>query len=91
MPRVRLRLPWHKLLAWCKKHWPVWIIVAIWASFILTNLLPDNTWLMGYDNMLPELNFPLALERVRFPVWQSYRGLGVVNSVMDGAELTRLP
>ncbi len=84
-----------KKLFWFKQKlvdfWPQILIGLIWLLIAVTNILPQNDWLLGYDNLAPELNLPLAWQRSLHGVWQNYRGLGVTNSVMDGADLTRLP
>lgn len=71
--------------------WPILLLTIIWGAMITTNLLGEGEWLMGYDNLLPELNLPLWWERNYYSIWQDYRGLGAMNTVAEGTELTRLP
>ncbi len=79
------------LSQWWQQFWSEMIIIFLWLMILAGNLLTPSVWIMGYDNMMPELNLSLAWERSFFSIWQDYRGLGVVNSVMDAAEITRLP
>lgn len=71
--------------------WPILLLTVIWGAIITTNLLGEGEWLMGYDNLLPEFNLPLWWERNYYSIWQDYRGLGAMNTVAEGTELTRLP
>ena len=47
---------WRRLFS---LSWPILIITLIWGLMIAGNLLSEGEWLMGYDNLLPELNLPL--------------------------------
>lgn len=76
---------------WCRLHAGIVGLILLWVLLCSRNLLPKQTWLLGYDNLLPELNLPLWWERNFYSIWQDYRGLGVANSVAEGSELTRLP
>ncbi|MBQ6436414.1 hypothetical protein IJJ27_02525 [bacterium] len=88
---MNLQVAARQLLRFLRSHFALVILVCLWAIIIGTNFLSPRTWLLGYDHLSPELNFALSLDRIRYSVFQSYRGLGVVSSVMDGAELTRMP
>jgi len=52
----------------------------------LVNFKP-GTFLIGWDNTLPELNFFLNLKRNFFASWQEYRGLGLFDNMAHAANL----
>lgn len=59
------------------------ILILIWKNFT------PNTWLIGWDNLLPELNIWLNLKRSFFAVWQEYQGLGLVGGMGHATEIIR--
>jgi len=64
---------------------------VIWAVLFIiftTNYTP-GTWLIGWDNLIPELNFSINLKRAIFAVWQEYHGLGLVGGMGHATELVR--
>src|SRR3989344_5812707 len=65
-----------------------YITVLVIAEIILffTNYKPE-TFLVGWDNVYPELNFGENITRGLFSVWQQYRGLGVVDGMAHAALL----
>ncbi len=46
-----------------------------------------GTYLLGWDNIMPEFNFPLNFQRAIFSVWQEYRGLGLLDGMAHAANL----
>lgn len=50
------------------------IFMAIWAVNF-----PWGKSLLGWDNLLPELHFPINLERGIFSLWQENEGLGAIS------------
>lgn len=46
-----------------------------------------GTWLIGWDNLLPELNFSANFKRGLYSVWQEYRGLGLLDGMAHAASL----
>ncbi len=71
-----------------KKKWGAFILVFIWTVVFFQNINP-NSFLSGWDNLHPEFNFPLALTRSFFSVWQEYRGLGLVAGMGHAADMPR--
>jgi len=59
------------------------LIVLIWKNFT------PNTWLIGWDNLMPELDIWLNLKRSFLAVWQEYQGLGLVGGMGHATELIR--
>jgi hypothetical protein len=69
-------------------HWPVLILVLIWLWLVVVNFRGD-AWLSGWDNLHPEFNFSLNIERTLQAAWQEYRGLGHADGMAQAADLTR--
>ncbi len=55
--------------------------VLFWANYT------PGTYLIGWDNLMPELNFLANFQRSIFGVWQDYRGLGLVDGMSHIANL----
>lgn len=66
----------------------IYIVGLVLLEIILffTNYRP-HTYLIGWDNVLPEFNFGLNLQRSLFGVWQDYRGLGILDGMSQIANL----
>ena len=73
---------------WKKKDvlLPILAILAVEAVLFIANYTP-GTWLIGWDSTQPELNLSLALGRLLSPVWQEYRGLGVLDGMAHAANI----
>ncbi len=69
-----------------KKRDLIYISVIILVSIVLfiTNYNP-GTYLVGWDNVMPELNLRANLWRNLHSVWQGYRGLGVEDGMAHAA------
>ena len=67
---------------------PYLLLVSVFAVVLITNFSAD-TYLYGWDNLLPELNFSLNIKRSIFAVWQEYQGLGLLGGNGHAAELPR--
>ena len=74
----------HKLIK--NKLFLPFILAVISAVIYFTNTTP-NTFLIGWDNVMPELNPMLNIKRGLFSVWQEYRGLGVYDGMAHAANL----
>ncbi len=64
----------------------IFILALISLTLFFTNFKP-GTFLIGWDNVLPELNFKANLTRNIYAVWQQYRGLGVEDGMAHSANL----
>lgn len=71
-----------------KKILPASILLILFSFIMYANVSP-NTYLIGWDNLLPELNFALNIKRSIFAVWQEYQGLGLLGGNGHAAELPR--
>lgn len=61
---------------------------SLTALVLYTNMRPD-TWLIGWDNLLPELNFPLNVGRSLTAVWQEYQSTGLLGGMGHASALPR--
>jgi len=66
----------------------IYIVSLVLIEIILffTNYRP-HTFLIGWDNVMPEFNIWLNLQRSIFGVWQDYRALGVLDGMAQTANL----
>jgi len=69
-----------------KKYWPIGIIFLLEGILFNANFT-QGTWLVGWDNMMPEFDFTLNFKRAFFSVWQEYRGLGLMDGMSHAANL----
>lgn len=75
-----------KILFWLRKYYPFLILLLVELLLFLTNYT-RGTYLVGWDNLFPELNFGLNIKRSFFAIWQEYRGLGVIDGMSHAANL----
>lgn len=71
-----------------KKHLDK-IVLGLVLLFICFKNFTPGTFLIGWDNLLPELNIWLNLKRSLFAVWQEYQGLGLVGGMGHATDLIR--
>lgn len=64
------------------------LIVLLCVFVALKNYVP-GTWLLGWDNLAPELNFKLNIARSLSAVWQEYQGVGLLGGMAHAADLPR--
>lgn len=64
------------------------ILLSILLIVGAANYTP-GTWLVGWDNLLPELNMSLNIRRSLTAVWQEYQGLGLVGGMGHATDLIR--
>lgn len=69
-----------------KYFYPLVLFILAIAVFI-TNYKP-GTFLIGWDNIMPEFNFWINLKRNLLGIWLSYRGLGLYDGQAQVANLT---
>jgi hypothetical protein len=65
---------------------PFIIIIGVSLLLFFFNYLP-GTYLIGWDNIMPELDLWLNIKRNIFAVWQDYRGLGLLDGQAHSANL----
>ena len=75
-------------IAKLKLHWDKIFLGLVLVILFYKNFTP-NTWLIGWDNLVPELNIWLNLKRSFLAVWQEYQGLGLVGGMGHATEIIR--
>ena len=75
-------------LLWIKRHFFEFFLVLILGILCFQNYTP-GTFLIGWDNLMPELNIWLNLKRSIFAVWQQYQGLGLVGGMAHATDIIR--
>lgn len=81
-----------KFINWLQTNWQdLFFTIVIFAitSFIAYKNYTPNTYLTGWDNLHPEFNFKLNIERSLNAVWQEYQGVGVLGGMAHAADLLR--
>ena len=68
-----------------KLFYPFLLIILELVLF-LANFTP-KTFLVGWDNIMPEFNIPLNYMRAINSMWQEYRGLGTLDGMAHAANL----
>src|ERR1035437_11006185 len=68
------------------KTWPIITILGITFLLFIRNH-SANTWLIGWDNLIPEFNFHVNIQRSIFAVWQEYQGLGLLGGMGHASDL----
>jgi hypothetical protein len=66
--------------------WPIIILSVLSIAILIANYVP-GTYLIGWDNTVPELNLSLNFNRFIFGVWQEYRGLGTLDGMAHTANI----
>src|SRR3989344_2191015 len=66
----------------------VGIIVIIVLLLYITNF-SGNYWISGWDNLHPEFNYQINLNRAIFSSWQEYQGLGLPAGHGHATEFSR--
>lgn len=61
-------------------------LLGIEIILFITNYNP-GTFLVGWDNVMPEFNLWLNFQRSIFSLWQEYRGLGLIDGMAHSANL----
>lgn len=74
--------------AWFKRHFFLLALLLVLSFICLINFTP-GTYLIGWDNLMPELNIWLNLKRSFLAVWQEYQGLGLVGGMGHATDLVR--
>jgi hypothetical protein len=69
-------------------HKPVLVLVALSLFLSFLNYQPGTT-LSGWDNLHPEFDITLNLQRSLTSTWQKYQGVGLVGGMAHTADLPR--
>ncbi len=81
-----------KLLNWLKINYFdsifVLILLCLTSYIAFKNYIP-GTWLLGWDDLVPEFNLKLNIARSLSAVWQEYQGVGLLGGMGHAADLPR--
>ncbi len=69
-----------------RNYFFVILLVIFEIALFITNFKP-NTFFVGWDNLMPELNYKANFERSLFGAWQEYRGLGLLDGMSFTANI----
>lgn len=75
----------HDVLLFPTVFYPL-ILIGIEVLIFWTNYTP-GTFLIGWDNIMPEFNLQLNFTRSLVSLWQDYRGLGTLDGLSHAANL----
>ncbi len=81
---ISRKLPRH----WYNYFFPL-LLILITTLICLLNY-SANTWLIGWDTLLPELNYSSQLENVIYGSWRQDQGLGTIAAHSHMSELPRI-
>ncbi len=63
------------------------LVLGLISLMLAVGNWSTGSWLVGWDALVPELNWGLSLKRSLSSVWQEYRGLGVYDGMAHAANL----
>jgi hypothetical protein len=81
-----------KLLDWLRYNFLDLALISIilgTSIFVAFRNYVPGTWLLGWDNLVPELDFKLNIARNLSVAWQEYQGLGLLGGMAHAADLPR--
>lgn len=81
-----------KLLHWLKSNFFDFFFIASLiaiSSFVAFKNYTPGAFLLGWDNLVPELNFGLNIGRSLSSVWQEYQGLGILGGMAHATDFPR--
>lgn len=81
-----------RFMKWLKLNfWDLFfsLILLTLTTFIAIKNYTPGTYLTGWDNLHPEFNFKLNIERSLNAAWQEYQGVGLLGGMGHGADLPR--
>ncbi|MBU1327054.1 hypothetical protein KKB64_02040 [Patescibacteria group bacterium] len=68
------------------KRWPIVFFILLAVVLFVANYQP-GTYLLGWDNVIPEFNLAENFARSIFGVWQEHRGLGLYDGMNHATNL----
>lgn len=67
-----------------RSFWPIGVLLFVEIILFFTNYV-SGTYLMGWDNIMPEFDFKTNIMRNLVGVWQEYRGVGLYDGQSHAA------
>ncbi len=77
-----------KLLSRLKPFFDIIGLSIVLIIIFIVNF-KNQTWLIGWDNLIPELNIGMNIKRSILAVWQQYQGLGLIGGMGHASDLIR--
>ena len=71
-----------------KKWIGVSVLVVLWG-IVCTKTYVGGSYLLGWDNLVPEFGFQININRALSTTWQEYQGIGLLGGMGHAADLTR--
>lgn len=75
-----------KLKQFVAHYWPLLGLILV-ELFLISANYTHGTFLIGWDNVMPELNFLENFKRSVWGVWQEHRGVGLYDGMSHIANL----
>jgi len=75
-------------MAKIKKQVYIIALIIFWLVIVFQNFNAGSV-LSGWDNLHPEFNFGVNIQRSLSAVWQEYQGLGLLGGMAHAADLPR--
>lgn len=66
------------------------ILLLLLGFLIFKSRLSGSEWLLGWDSVMPELDWKLNFSRVLMGAWQEYQGLGLTGGMAHLADLSQM-
>ncbi|MBP9702680.1 hypothetical protein KBD69_03245 [Candidatus Woesebacteria bacterium] len=66
------------------------VLFLILGVVIYQSRLGSAEWLLGWDSLVPELNWKLNFSRAILGAWQEYQGVGLTGGMAHLADLSRM-
>lgn len=70
--------------------WQKIVLFLILSLVVYKSRLGNGQWLLGWDSVVPELDFKLNFTRAIAGAWQEYQGLGLAGGMAHLSDLTRI-
>ena len=82
-------MPSKKRFSWLNPNLLAFVLLVGIITFLCWKNYSPGTWLSGWDNLHPELNFKLNITRSLNAAWQEYQGVGLLGGMAHAADLPR--
>ena len=77
-----------QIISWFS--WQKVIFSVLIVAIIYQSRLGLSEWLIGWDSVMPELDWKLNFTRTVAGAWQEYQGLGLTGGMAHLADLSRM-
>lgn len=70
--------------------WQKFLLAIVLGVVVWQSRLGPNQWLLGWDSLVPELNWQANFQRALAGAWQEYQGVGLPGGMAHLADLPRM-